>query len=152
MQTVSDIMTTDVVTLAPEATIREAMEALSINHLSGVPVVRGGRVIGVMSMTDIVSFMVESGGLDEANVFDEHTVSELMTYEVFSVPPETPIKTAASLMKQHAIHRVLVMSDRKLEGIVSALDIAQLVSRTGIAGKSGVKPDPCKDRSAWITV
>lgn len=152
MQTVRDIMTTDVVTVTPQTTIREAMEALSINHLSGVPVVRGGRVIGVISMTDILTFIVEDGGVDEAGVFDQHTIAEVMTYEVFSVAPETSIRSAASLMKQRGIHRVLVMEDRKLEGIVSALDIAQLVSRTGLPGKTGIRPDPCVDRSPWITV
>jgi CBS domain-containing protein len=60
MLCVRDIMTREVVTLAPETTIREAMETLSTNHLSGVPVVAGERVVGVISMTDILGFIVNA--------------------------------------------------------------------------------------------
>lgn len=60
MLCVRDIMTRDVVTLAPEATIREAMETLSTNHLSGAPVVAGESVVGVISMTDILAFIVSA--------------------------------------------------------------------------------------------
>jgi CBS domain-containing protein len=60
MLTIRDIMTRDVVTVSPESTIREAMEILSTNHLSGAPVVSGKRVVGVLSMSDIVSFIVSA--------------------------------------------------------------------------------------------
>jgi CBS domain-containing protein len=146
-------MTSDVVTLTPQATIRDAMEALSTNHLGGIPVVVGKRVVGVVSMTDIVGFIVEDAGLENENALDQHTVSELMTYQVFGVAPSTSITIAAAIMRKRGIHRVLVMDEERLVGIVSALDIVQLVSRTGLPGKSGIRPDPCiDDKSPWITV
>lgn len=55
---VRDIMTREVTSLHPCATIREAMETLSINHIGGAPVVAGDRVIGVISMTDILGLIV----------------------------------------------------------------------------------------------
>jgi CBS domain-containing protein len=58
MLRVRDIMTREVVTLAPESTIREAMETLSTNHLSGAPVVSGESVVGVISMSDILGLIV----------------------------------------------------------------------------------------------
>ena len=153
MRTVRDIMTTDVVTLTPQATLRDAMEALSTNHLGGVPVVAGERVVGVVSLTDVVGFIVEDLGPDEENTLDQHNVSELMTYQVFGVAPSTSITIAAAIMRKRGIHRVLVMENEKLVGIVSALDIAQLVSRTGLPGKTGIRPEPCvDDHSPWITV
>jgi CBS domain-containing protein len=60
MLTVRDIMTADVISFTPETTIREAMEALSTSHLSGAPVVSGDKVVGVISVTDILSFIVSS--------------------------------------------------------------------------------------------
>lgn len=60
MLAVRDIMTTDVVTVTPESTIREVMETLSTNHLSGAPVVTGNRVVGVISTSDILSFIVNA--------------------------------------------------------------------------------------------
>jgi CBS domain-containing protein len=49
-----DIMTTDLVTVDPNFTIREAMEVLASNRISGAPVVAGERVIGVVSATDLL--------------------------------------------------------------------------------------------------
>lgn len=49
-----DIMTTDVVTLSPELTLRDAMTLLATRHLSGAPVVAGGKVVGVISATDLM--------------------------------------------------------------------------------------------------
>jgi CBS domain-containing protein len=51
-----DIMTRDVVTLSPDLTIREAMDLLSTQHLSGAPVAVGGRVVGVVTATDLMRF------------------------------------------------------------------------------------------------
>lgn len=51
-----DIMTTDVLTVTPETSIREAMELFGRNHVSGAPVISGGRVAGVVSGTDLMSF------------------------------------------------------------------------------------------------
>jgi acetoin utilization protein AcuB len=153
MLTVRDVMTTDVVTLTPEATLRDAMEALSTNHLSGVPVVVGERVVGVISMSDILSFIVEDTSTNVARMFDRHTVADLMTYEVFSVAPAISIRSAADVMRKRGIHRVLVMDEGRLAGIVSALDIARVVSESGVGGRTGIKPDPCRDdQSNWITV
>jgi CBS domain-containing protein len=58
MLKVRDIMTGTVVTVSPETTVREAMEVLAANHLGGVPVVARENVIGVVSMTDILNFIV----------------------------------------------------------------------------------------------
>ncbi|HEX6574948.1 MAG TPA: CBS domain-containing protein [Gemmatimonadaceae bacterium] len=148
MLKIQDIMTTSVVTLPPEATLREAMESFAVNHLSAVPVVAGERVLGLISMTDILNFVVES-----SHVSRQTAVADVMNYEVFSVAPSSSIRSAAEMMKKRGIHRVLVMEDRKLLGIVSALDIARFVSDNGLPGKTGVRRDPCcDDPSPWITV
>src|SRR4029079_9047253 len=60
MLCVRDIMTTNVVTLAPETTLRDAMETLSTTHLSGAPVVKGDKVQGIVSMTDLLGFIVNA--------------------------------------------------------------------------------------------
>ena len=204
MLTVRDIMTTDVVTVTPESTIREAMETLSTNHLSGAPVVTGNRVVGVISASDIMSFIVSApvpetadsgetvnetweeplrdpdeeeeieraisedvfdewvqggdGIIDDVSpdgkaLLDQHTVEEAMTQHVLSVAPDSSVRAAATLMRKHGIHRLIVMHGRKLTGIVSALDITRAVCEKGIAGQSGIRLDPrCVDPSPWIDV
>lgn len=55
MLRVKDIMTSDVVTVTPEMSLREAMELLSSRHISGAPVVVGAKVVGVVSASDLIT-------------------------------------------------------------------------------------------------
>jgi len=177
-----DIMATQVVTVTPETSVRDAMELLGRSHLSGVPVVVAGQLVGVVSTTDLLSFVSglsgvptqsdmandwlipEEDSLDEDvesedepgsayfsdlwddagaevssrvenvdgpewNTLDEHDVSELMTrLPLVTLSPDADVETAAQLMKDRAIHRVLVTDGDALVGVVSALDIAKAVA------------------------
>jgi CBS domain-containing protein len=58
-----DIMTTDIVTLDPNLTIREAMDTFASRRISGAPVVEGGAVIGVVSATDLLQFAASLPGV-----------------------------------------------------------------------------------------
>lgn len=55
-----DIMTHSVVTLSPETTLREAAQVMSSQHLTGAPVVAGAKVIGVVTLTDILDFQADT--------------------------------------------------------------------------------------------
>jgi CBS domain-containing protein len=57
MLRVRDIMTATVTTVAPTTTLREAAELFAARHISGAPVVDGGRVVGVVSASDILAFV-----------------------------------------------------------------------------------------------
>jgi CBS domain-containing protein len=57
-----DVMTTDIVTLDPELSVRDAMELLAREHVSGAPVLEGRRVVGVVSATDLLAFAAEVTG------------------------------------------------------------------------------------------
>src|SRR5688572_6618081 len=62
-----DIMTaTDLVTLDPQLTIREAMEVFASRSISGAPVVAGGAVIGVVSVTDLIRLTASLSGVPTA--------------------------------------------------------------------------------------
>jgi CBS domain-containing protein len=60
MLKVRDVMTRDVVTLSPAATLREAAETLAAHHVSGAPVVDGGKPVGVLSLTDILDLLAST--------------------------------------------------------------------------------------------
>jgi CBS domain-containing protein len=62
------------------------------------------------------------------NSLEEHDVSEMMTRELWTLSSDAHATDAADLMRQHGIHRVLVVDGKKLVGIVSALDIAKAVA------------------------
>lgn len=58
-----DIMTTDLLTVSPEQTLRDAMELLTTRHVSGAPVMAGGKVVGVVSLTDLAAFAASVPGV-----------------------------------------------------------------------------------------
>jgi len=58
-----DIMTTDVLTVDPETSLREAMELLGRHHVSGAPVVAGGALVGVITATDLMAFASSLSGV-----------------------------------------------------------------------------------------
>lgn len=66
MLQIRDVMTRKLITISPEHSLREAMELLASHHVSGAPVVSNGKVVGVISATDLLEFAaalppVESG-------------------------------------------------------------------------------------------
>lgn len=60
MLTVRDLMTEDLVTVAPSYTLREAAEAMAQEHVSGLPVVDEGMAVGVITATDLMSFATDA--------------------------------------------------------------------------------------------
>lgn len=121
-----DIMTTEVVVVAPELTIRDAMVLFTTRHVSGAPVVSGRDVVGVVSMTDLAE-LAEMPSPD-ATALDDHVVSEVMSRKICALPPDTPIDKAANLMRTADVHRVLVMDGESLIGLVTSRDIADAVA------------------------
>jgi CBS domain-containing protein len=156
MLTVQDIMTTDVVTVSPSATLREAAELFSRRHIGGAPVVDGQQVVGVVSASDILtfapatpparadaaSFFAERWAYSEHDAADDfgessgrravaldgHTVSEVMTQDILSLAPSTDVSVAAERMRASDVHRLLVMRDGVLVGILSTTDLARAIA------------------------
>ena len=75
-----------------------------------------------------VSARLEESGSPEWNMLNEHTVGEAMTRRVLSLAPTTPVEFAARYMRGARIHRVLVMSNGRLLGIVTTTDISDAVA------------------------
>ena len=67
MPKLSEIMSTDVVTVGPQTSLRELVGVLRDEKVSGVPVVSGGRVVGVVSATDLLDFEFEQPPEDVAD-------------------------------------------------------------------------------------
>jgi CBS domain-containing protein len=133
-----DIMTRDVVSATADMTIRDAMQLLSERHISGAPVLDGGRVVGIFSASDILELLADLNDTNPSLTFrrrrgrtpplEDVTVDEVMTRKVQSLPPDCAVDQAAILMVQKQIHRVLVMQEDRLLGIVSTSDLAKAVA------------------------
>lgn len=143
-----DIMTRDVVSAAPDMTIRDAMQLLSERHLSGAPVVDGGKVVGVFSTSDLLGYLADLNDTTPSLTFrrkrgrttplEDVTVDEVMTRKVQSLSPDCSVDEAAALMGAKQIHRVLVMEGDTLYGIVTTSDVAKAVAEHRIANRTYV--------------
>jgi CBS domain-containing protein len=85
-----DIMSRDVVALSPDLTLRDTIELLAARHIGGAPVIVGGRVAGVLSVSDILEFEVATPGVPatraEASEQGELDVSESWEDEEAEAP------------------------------------------------------------------
>ena len=148
MLKVKDLMTPDVLTVQPNTTVREAAELLSTEHVGGTPVVRLGKLVGMVSARDLLDFIAAlpadpsevSGGM-EHGILDDHTVEEAMTRSpLTTIEPEAPANKAAEIMKAEGIHRLPVVDGGKLVGIISTLDIVKALADKKLSYRTFVFP------------
>jgi CBS domain-containing protein len=111
------IMTADLVTVRPDASIEEAIETLLNQHISGLPVVDDdGRLVGVITEFALLAVTYDKRVKD-------HTVSQHMTREVITVDINDPISRIADLCIVHRVRRVPVMSEGRLVGLIARRDV-----------------------------
>jgi CBS domain-containing protein len=85
--------------------------------------------------TDVVDRFGGSANLGE---LDAHTVEEVMTRDAIALSPNHSVGAAAELMRGRSIHRVLVIQDGKLVGIVSTLDLVRAIAEHRLTTKTYV--------------
>ena len=152
--TVRDIMQRDVLAVDADWPLDKLAGFLVDNSISGAPVTdEKGELVGVVSMTDLVrhSSMTEkdtgSAGTHDVYLYElerhmSHEdlrvfhaqyespiqVREIMTPMIFRVSEEDSVQDVAATMIKGKIHRVFVTRDDALTGIVTALDMLQVIS------------------------
>lgn len=120
---ISEVMTAPVRTIRSERDASEAWEAMRLYRIRHVVVTgRDGQVVGVISAGDL-------GGRHGERLRSGRRVRDLMTEKVVVVKPDTTVREAANLMRGHAINCLPVFIGARLEGIVTALDLLELIGR-----------------------
>ena len=127
---VAEVMRTDLKTIAPDATVGEAVVSLADAHISALPVVDGrGALLGVLSSTDVLTAVAEADDAERrGRLFDETLVKDLMTGRAMTVEPDADIAEAARQMLYVEVHRLFVTDDGKLVGVISQTDIVGAVA------------------------
>ncbi len=116
--TAGDLMNPEILTVREEMTVAEAAAFLTENEITGAPVENSeGDLVGVISVVDIAAGTFSTS----------HTVAEIMTPDIQSVPEEAMVSEVASLMLEDHLHRVLVVRDEEPVGIVSTSDLLGLL-------------------------
>jgi predicted transcriptional regulator len=120
-----DIMTTHIVSIKPEASVREAARLLSTYRISGAPVVDAdGVMVGLVTEADIIG---KPG----------RTVAEIMTRRVLSVSDDTAVDTIAQMLTSNGYKRVPILRAGTLVGIVSRADIVRMMASRWVCEKCG---------------
>ena len=116
-----DIMTTQVLTVKPDAILKDVIKLLVEIEISGVIVTDENEdVVGVVTEKDLI---VAYDFLRQINA----PVLDFVNKNVISVEPDTPIDEVAQLLVGNNIHRVPVMQGKKVVGIVSRRDILKTI-------------------------
>jgi CBS domain-containing protein len=125
--TVGDVMTKNVVTIGPDAPIAEAVAMLADAHISGLAVVNSHyHLIGVISSQDILAAEAEAQDAEaRARILEISTVRDLMTAPPHTVGPNLELRQAALEMEYADVHRVFVVVDGKVAGVLSRSDISR---------------------------
>lgn len=106
-----------VVTIAPEASVYQALELMAQKDIGALPVVSNGKLLGIFSERDYARKVVLKGRLSK-----EVTVGELMTAKVFYVQPDQTVEQCMALMTEKHVRHLPVLENGKLAGIVTIGD------------------------------
>ncbi len=124
--TVSDYMSTKLITFTADQHMDEVIETLLKHRISGAPVIsKSGDLVGVISEGDCMKEVVKGKYNNMPTLMG--LVGEYMTQDVISIPPETNIFDAAKMFLEKRIRRFPVVNRGKLVGQISQKDIMRAV-------------------------
>jgi CBS domain-containing protein len=142
----SEIMTLGVYTVRPDASVRDAARLMVQQGISGLPVAdAAGRLVGMVTEGDFLR-RTETGterrrprwleillgpGRLASDYVQSHArkIEEIMTADVVTVSPDTPLQDVVGIMEQRRIKRVPVVKDGAIVGIVSRANLVQALAR-----------------------
>lgn len=138
-----DVMVSPVITVKPTASVKDVAKIFLENRISAVPVVDDqGKLIGIVSEGDLLhreesswqrSWWLLPLTADEALAADyikahARKVADVMTTEVITAGPDTPLHEIAAALEKYAIKRVPIVKDEQIVGIVSRANLVQAVA------------------------
>lgn len=152
--TAADVMRRDLIVVYDRDSLQQAMELMTANHVTGLPVVNNhGVCVGIITASDILNYEQEHSDLSsETNAhmtqlfnpdtqqwesvrvssfaleqFGEVRVQEVMTADLISVRPDARLREVARTLRDAKIHRVLVLNEeQRLLGIITSSDFVRL--------------------------
>ena len=142
----ADVMTRNLLSVKPDAPVLEAIRLMLDNRISGLPVIDDAdRLVGILTEGDLLrrsetgterhrprwlEILMGPGRMASEYVRTHgRRVREIMTRELVSVTPESPLDEVVELMERRRIKRVPVLDGHKLVGIVSRADLLRAFSR-----------------------
>lgn len=123
MFSIEAIMSTNLITVAPSATLAEARGLMHDNRIHHIPVMDDGKLVGLLTLTNVLaatdSFLRDPKNRIHAN---EILVKDAMVSDVATVDIHASLRSAALFIEKHKIGCLPVMSDEELVGIITDTD------------------------------
>jgi CBS domain-containing protein len=141
MLTVADVMTKEVITIAPETPVEAVAKLLYERQISGLPVIDGkGRVVGILSEGDLMAHTAATGSdkprswwlrffSDTGSRAEEYlkthgrTAADVMSRSPMTIGPDASLAEVAQLLEKNRIKRLPVVDGGKLVGLVSRANL-----------------------------
>jgi CBS domain-containing protein len=131
-----DVMTTPVHTVPPDASVESAAEMMTTNSVTALPVVEGGRLVGMISESDLLWHRVPSDPTAQIRHYPDTDprerpgrVSEVMSPYPLTTRPEADVAEVAELMLENDVRSLPVVGDDQVVGIISRRDILRAMVR-----------------------
>jgi CBS domain-containing protein len=135
-------MQTDLVTLSPETRLLDVHRLFIEEEIHGAPVVdEAGLLVGVVSILDLSRAVAEQLARDEFDPIAA-TAADVMTRELVTVAPNSPMVEVAEKMNEQHVHRVLVVEDRELVGVITSFDLVRAFTREKARPGQRIDYDP----------
>lgn len=124
MLTIDTIMTTDLITVPPSATLAEARELMHDHRIHHLPVVDANDgLIGLLTLTDVLAASDSRlRARDNRMRAKDISISEVMTTDIATVEESASLRQAALFLERHKIGCLPVMSGGELKGIITDTD------------------------------
>ncbi|KAA3622458.1 MAG: CBS domain-containing protein [Flavobacterium sp.] len=125
---VSSIMTREVVTLKNTDTLENAEQQFKAKKIRHIPIVKGSKVIGILSYTDLLrisfadAFSEDTHEVD-TSVYTLFTIEQVMARNLVSVSPNATVKEVAEIFAAREFHALPVIDEGTLVGIVTTTDL-----------------------------
>ncbi len=118
MMPVKEIMSVNVVTMPPDATVLEIAKSMTKIDIGSIVIVKAERAIGIITETDIVTRVI-------AKQKDPKTTKakEVMSSPLIHITPDTALTEAMRVMTRAGIRRVAILKNDSLAGIITSRDI-----------------------------
>lgn len=124
---ISNIMTTDVITLTLNDNLNTAEKLFKKHHIRHIPVVDEDRIIGMLSLTDLLrlSFVDSFSDMESVDtaIYNMLSIGQVMANSPEKIPSDTPIKDAAALLASKEFHALPIVDDTLLVGIITTTDL-----------------------------
>lgn len=136
-------MSHPVITVTPEDRITQAHKLIMQEKIRQLPVVKNGKLVGIVSRSDILkaypSSVTSLSVWEITSLLEKITVKDIMTAQVFTVAEDTSIEQAARIMVDNKIRSLPVMRGEDLIGIITEADLFRVMLEMLGGRRAGVR-------------